>query len=152
MTSTTTAATSQQQTRMTRLAAWSQRHHWAAIGLWLVTLVAITVGSTVVGNDYRNDFSLPGTESQQLIDAYAEHAPDQEGDPVTVVVQARDGIEQSADDIDALAADQAPDPRSGTVSDDGTLALVTVVLDDQAGFVPTDDKVAIIDTAMDHEA
>ena len=52
---------------MTRLAGWSQRHHWTAIALWLVALVAITIGSTIAGNDYRNDFSLPGTESQELV-------------------------------------------------------------------------------------
>ena len=160
-TSTTTPATDERQTRMTRLAAWSQRHHWIAIGLWLVTLAAITVGSTLAGNDYRNDFSLPGTESQELIDAYAEHAPQQEGDPVTVVVQAEGGVDTATADIDELVADlsgldhvaavQPPDPRSGTVSDDGTLGLITVVLDDQTGFVPSDDKKAIIDTALEHE-
>ena len=130
--------------------------------LWLVALVAITIGSTVAGNDYRNDFSLPGTESQELIDAYAEHAPEQEGDPVTVVVQAEGGVDAVADEVDALvddlsgldhvAAVQPPDPQSGTVSDDGTLGIITVVLDDQTGFVPTEDKKAIIETAQDHEA
>ncbi len=160
-TSTTIPATAQRHTRMTRLAAWSQRHHWIAIGLWLVALVAITFGSTVAGNDYRNDFSLPGTESQELVDAYAEHAPQQEGDPVTVVVQAEAGVDTVTADIDELVADlsgldhvaavQPPDPQAGTVSDDGTLGLITVVLDDQTGFVPSDDKKAIIDTALDHE-
>ena len=162
MTTSMTRVTPERNTRMTRLAAWSQRHHWTAIALWLVALVAITIGSTVAGNDYRNDFSLPGTESQELIDAYAEHAPEQEGDPVTVVVQAEGGVDAVADEVDALvddlsgldhvAAVQPPDPQSGTVSDDGTLGIITVVLDDQAGFVPTDDKEAIIETAQDHEA
>ena len=161
MTTSTTRVTPERDTRMTRLAAWSQRHHWTAIVLWLVALVAITIGSTVAGNDYRNDFSLPGTESQELIDAYAEHAPEQEGDPVTVVVQAEDGVDAVADEVDALvddlsgldhvAAVQPPDPQSGTVSDDGTLGIITVVLDDQTGFVPTEDKKAIIETAQDHE-
>ncbi|MET0524744.1 MAG: MMPL family transporter [Nocardioides sp.] len=162
MTTSTTRVTPEHHTRMTRLAAWSQRHHWSAIALWLVALVAITVGSTVAGNDYRNDFSLPGTESQELIDAYAEHAPEQEGDPVTVVVQAEGGVEAASDEIDALVGDlsgldhvaavQPPDAQAGTVSDDGTLGIITVVLDDQTGFVPTEDKKAIIDTAQDHEA
>ena len=161
MTTSTAQVTPEHHTRMTRLAAWSQRHHWTAIVLWLVTLVAITVGSTVVGNDYRNDFGLPGTESQEMIDAYAEHAPDQEGDPVTVVVQSGDGLDAHAADVEALVADlsrldhvaavQPPDPRAGTVSDDGTLGIATVVLDDQTGFVPSDDKVAIVDAAKDHE-
>jgi len=160
-TSTAPHVTPEHHTRMTRLAAWSQRHHWTAIVLWLVALVGITVGSTLAGNDYRNDFSLPGTESQQLIDAYAEHAPDQEGDPVTVVVEAEGGVDSASEEVDALVADlsgldhvaavQPPDPRAGTVSEDGTLGIVTVVLDDQTGFVPADDKLAIIDTALDHE-
>jgi RND superfamily putative drug exporter len=162
MTTSTRDVTSGRETRMTRLAAWSQRHHWVAIALWFVTLVAITAGSTVAGNDYRNDFSLPGTESQELVDAYAEHAPDQRGDPVTVVVQAEDGVDVARGEISALvddlagldhvAAVQPPDPRGGTVSDDGTLGLVTVVLDDQSGFIPSDDRKAIIETAQDHEA
>jgi RND superfamily putative drug exporter len=162
MTTSTAPVTGERHTRMTRLAAWSQRHHWTAIGLWLVALVAITIGSTVAGDDYRNDFSLPGTESQQLLDAYAEHAPEQEGDSVTVVVQAEGGVDAAAGEVDALVEDlsaldhvaavQPPDRQSGTVSEDGALGLITVVLDDQAGFVPTDDKLAIIDTALDHEA
>jgi len=160
-TSTAPQITPEHHTRMTSLAAWSQRHHWTAIVLWLVTLVGITVGSTVAGNDYRNDFSLPGTESQELIDTYAEHAPDQAGDPVTVVVQAEGGVDSVPQEVDALVADlsgldhvaavQRPDPQAGTVSEDGTLGIVTVVLDDQTGFVPADDKKAIIDTALDHE-
>ncbi len=162
MTTSTKDVTRGGDTRMTRLAAWSQRHHWTAIALWLVALVAITAGSTVAGNDYRNDFSLPGTESQELIDAYAEHAPDQRGDPVTVVVQAEGGVESARAEVDELvealsgldhvAAVQPPDPRAGTVSDDGTLGIITVVLDDQTGFVPADDRKAIIETAQDHEA
>ena len=162
MTTTRPDVTPVRVTRMTRLAGWSQRHHWIAIGLWLVALVAITLGSTAAGNDFRNYFSLPGTESQELIDAYAEHAPAQQGDPVTVVVQAPDGVAGRAAEIDALVEDlgaldhvaavQPPDPRSGTVSDDGTLGIITVVLDDQTGFIPADDRLAIIETAQDHEA
>jgi len=162
MTTSTREATVERETRMTRLAGWSQRHHWVAIALWLVALVAITVGSTAAGNDFRNDFSLPGTESQELIDAYKEHAPEQQGDPVTVVVQAPDGVAGKAAEIDALVEDlsgldhvaavQPPDPQGGTVSEDGTLGLVNVVLDDQAGYIPADDRKAIIETAQDHEA
>ncbi|HYF72395.1 MAG TPA: MMPL family transporter, partial [Nocardioides sp.] len=147
--------------RMSRLAAWSQRHHWTAIALWAVALVAITAGSTVAGSDFENDFTLPGTESQQLLDAYAEHAPDQEGDSVMVVVQAAGGLDAQEQELarlwedlgalDHVAAVQPPAARAGTVADDGTLGIATVVLDDQAGLVPADDRVAIIDTALDHE-
>ncbi|MCD4533425.1 MMPL family transporter [Nocardioides sp. cx-169] len=148
-------------TRMTRLASWSQRHHWAAIGLWLVTLVAVTGTASAVGSDYGNDFTLPGTESQQLLDAFEEHAPEQRGDSITVVVQAEDGLQAHAGAVDDLAGDlgtlehvaavQPPDPRGGTVSEDGTVGIATVVLDDQAGLVPTEAKQSILDTALAHE-
>ncbi|MBM2614175.1 MMPL family transporter [Actinoplanes sp. LDG1-06] len=142
---------------MTRLAGWSQRHHWAAIGLWIVALAAILAGSTAAGSDYRNDFSLPGTESEQLLDAYDQR----QGDSITVVVQAAGGIQGQQARIDALLDDlrglahvtavQPPDPRTGSVSADGTVGLATVVLDEAAGFVPADDKRAILDTALGHD-
>jgi RND superfamily putative drug exporter len=153
--------TETRMTRMTRLAAWSQRHHWTAIVLWVVTLVGVSVASAAVGSDYRNDFTLPGTESQALLDAYAEHAPDREGDSITVVVLADDDIAAATDEIDALVADleplahvaavQPPDPQGGTQSPDGRLGLVTVALDDQAGVVPSGAKEAVLDTARAHD-
>ncbi|WP_269328945.1 MMPL family transporter [Kineosporia babensis] len=143
---------------MTRLAGWSQRHHWSAIGLWLLILVAITAGSTVAGNDYSNDFTLPGTESQELLDTYAEHSPQQTGDSIIVALQADGGLAGQQAPIDSLLADlrpldhvaavQPPDP----VSDDGTVGLATVLLDDAAGAIPADDRRAILDVALGHES
>lgn len=160
--STTTTSAPQTGSRMVRLAAWSQRHHWTAIALWLVALVAITSGSAVAGSAFENDFTLPGTESQQVLDAYAEHAPDQEGDTVMVVVQSAGGLEGQEGRLDGLWSDlagldhvsavQPPDAAGGTLTEDGTLGIATVVLDDQAGLVPAEDRVAIIDTALEHES
>ncbi|WP_236030173.1 MMPL family transporter [Paractinoplanes lichenicola] len=151
----------ERHTRMTRLAGWSQRHHWAAIALWIVALAAIIGGSTAAGSDYQNDFSLPGTESEQLLDAYAQHSPQQQGDSVTVVVQSARGIAAEQARIDALLADlrglahvaavQPPDPRTGGVSPDGTVGLATVALDDAAGYIPAGDKRAIMDAALAHD-
>lgn len=143
-----------------RLAHWSGRHHWAAILLWVVTLAAVTAASTALGDDYRNDFSLPGTQSQELVDAQEEHAPDQSGDSVSVVVQAAGGIEAVADEIAGLMDDlsglphvagtTAPDPQQDTVSEDGTIGLGTVMLDDQAGSIPADAKRELVETARAH--
>ena len=158
----TVQTTEPPRTFLTRLAERSRRHRWTAIVLWLVALVAITAASSALGDDYRNDFSLPGTESEQLMDAYAEHAPEQEGDSVTVVVQADGGLTAAEGRIDELVADlarldhvgavQPPDRRAGTVSESGDLGIATVLLDDRAGFIPIDDKKAIIDTAKSHES
>ena len=146
-------------TRLTRLAGWSQRHHWWAIAGWVVALVAISGGASVVGADYRNDFSLPGTESQALLDAYEEHAPGQEGDSVTIVVQAPDGVAQSGavadlvsavERLDGVAAVTPPDPRS-SISPDGTIGLATVLLDEPPGLTEHDEVRAVVDTAQGFE-
>jgi RND superfamily putative drug exporter len=147
---------------MVRLASWSQRHHWLAIALWAVCLVAITGISTVVGSDYRNDFSLPGTESQALTDAVDEHAPNSAGDTVTVIVQSDDGVATESDRIAGLVDDlskldhvssaTAPAAAGGTVSDDGEVGLISVQLDTTAASIPDDDVRAIIDTAKAHES
>ncbi len=82
--------------RFQRLAAWSYRHRWSAVALWVVVLAAVTVASQAVGSDYHNDFSLPGTESQRALDALREHAPAQAGDTVQVVVQDPGGVRTPA--------------------------------------------------------
>lgn len=146
--------------RMTRLAAWSQRHHWTAIVLWIVALVGITATSMAVGDDYRNDFSLPGTQSQELMDAQAEHLPEQAGDTVQVVLHDEAGIEARGSEIQAMLAELAevdhvagvepPDARGGTISEDGTVGLATVTLDDRAGMIPTEDRRELIEVAQSH--
>ena len=159
MTDTLTRTTAPRHTRMTRLAGWSQRHHWWAIGLWLVALVGITASAVAVGTDYNNSFSLPGTESQELVDAYEQHSPAQQGDTVTIVVEASDGVAGSdavADlvtavgDLDGVVAVEAPDPQ-GTISEDGTIGLAQVLLDEPPGENDPDDVRAVIDTAQNFE-
>lgn len=150
------------RTRFTRLAAWSRRHHWTAIVGWVAVLGAVTAGAAAAGNDYRNDFTLPGTQSQQLVELYAEHAPGQQGDSVTVVLQAPDGLEAQSGavqamvsnlaGIDRVAAVEPPTFQAGSVSEDGTLGLATVVLDDQAGDVPPETTTAILETAMSFQS
>lgn len=145
-------------TRLTRLSAWSRRHHWTAVVCWVLVLGGITAASAVAGDDYLNDFSLPGTESQELLDRYAEHAPEQEGDSVTVVTQADAGLDTQQAALTELVAAlegqdhvelvQPPSAESGTVNGDGTLGIVTVVLDGPSGEIPADSARDILDTAL----
>ena len=145
--------------RMERLATFAQAHHWTALLLWLVALIGITAASTAVGDDYGNDFSLPGTQSQEMVDLQAEHGLES-GDSVTVVLHDEDGWDATGDVLAPLAADfeavdhvagvRAPDARQGSVSEDGTTALVTIDLDREAGQVPTEVYEELIDLAEDH--
>ncbi|WP_198663592.1 MMPL family transporter [Jiangella endophytica] len=144
--------------RLERLAAWSQRHHWLAIGLWLVVLAGVTVLSQAVGDDYHDDHALPGTESQQLSDALEDAAPAQAGDSVQVVLHDEDGVEGRRDRVEPMLGElstlphvvhvSSPFDAPGAVSADGTVAYATVTLDGSATDVPADAVREIIDTAQ----
>ncbi|MBK1785293.1 MMPL family transporter [Prauserella cavernicola] len=137
--------------RLTRLAAWAQRRHWLALGLWIAVLAAITVTSQALGADYRDDHSLPGTESQQVIETFEREAPAEQGETVQLVLAHDDGVAQQRDRVEALlrevaalphiAGVQSPFATPGAVSADGTIAYATVALD---ADTPAEDVRALV--------
>jgi uncharacterized membrane protein YdfJ with MMPL/SSD domain len=143
-----------------RLASFAQRHHWIALLVWLSVLGATILAGQVVGSDYDNDFSLPGTQSQEMADLLEEHAPARSGDTVTIVLHDEQGWNASID-MTALTDDLAaidhveqvtgPDPRRGTVSGDGTTALTEVTLEGEQGDTPLTTFEHIIDVAETHQ-
>ena len=146
--------------RFARLASWSHRHHWWALILWAVTLVAVTGTSVAVGNDYRDDHTLPGTESQAVSDALADHDPAQSADTIQIVVHAddltgpdmRERVTSMLDDVDGLSpVDQVSDPyeSQGAISEDSTIAFADVTLDTLTADTDPADVRTIIDTAQD---
>jgi RND superfamily putative drug exporter len=137
--------------RFERLAAWSYAHRRRAVAVWVAVLVGVTAVATATGSDYRNDFSLPGTESQQATDTLERRAPAQAGDTIQIVVQDRDGI--PGERVDGMLADLRDLPHVAsvtepTVSRDGTIGYATVAFDGQDTDVPKEDVVRIIDTAQ----
>ena len=148
-------------TRMARLAGFAQRHHWTALLCWVVVLVGIAVAGQAVGDDYGNgsDVSLPDTQSQELADLLEKHAPEQTGDSVTVVLYDERGWDTDAD-LEALTDDLSaveqvetitpPALRQGTVSADGTLALVGVALEGEQGAAPPETYEQIVDVTRAH--
>jgi uncharacterized membrane protein YdfJ with MMPL/SSD domain len=128
-----------------RLASFSQRHHWTALLLWVVVLVGVTAAAQSIGDDYRNSFDIPGTQSQEMADLQAEHGGTT-GDEVRAVIHDERGWNTDQQAVDDLLADlavvphvesvEAADPQRGSVSEDGTTALVTVVMDAEAGELP----------------
>ncbi|MFJ6570739.1 MMPL family transporter [Streptomyces sp. NPDC091292] len=143
-----------------RLAHWSGRHRWGALLLWVLVVAAITVGSQAAGSSYRNDFSLPGTDSQAAADLMKEHGSLQAGDSVQIVfrdLRDPDGVRGDRADIaslldrvrglPAVADVRSPFADASAVSRDGTIAYATVTLDDKAESVAKEDVTRIIDTA-----
>ncbi|MGS2616660.1 MMPL family transporter [Micromonospora sp. LZ34] len=145
--------------RFERLAGWAHRHRWWAVLAWLVTLIAVTVGAQLVGANYRNDVSLPGTESQRALDTLRERAPVAANTSVQIVLADPAGLERPAtrdrvgdllDRVRALpsvadARDPYADP--GALSADRTVGYATVTLTGQAADVPDADVRRLVDTA-----
>ncbi|MFF2140255.1 MMPL family transporter [Streptomyces sp. NPDC058193] len=144
--------------RFGALAGWAQRHRWAALALWAAVLAAITLGSTAAGSAYRNDFTLPGTDSQSATDLFKKHGSDQAGDSIEIVFKDAAGVERAKARIEPMLAEvkQMPgiaDVRSpfsdvSAVSKDGTIAYASVTLDGRTEEVPREDVAQVIDVAQ----
>ena len=70
---------------MIGLSRWCIAHRrWVVVG-WILIAVLTTVIATGVGRNYATDFSLPGTESQHVVDLLKSEFPAQSGDTDTIV-------------------------------------------------------------------
>lgn len=143
-----------------RLAGWSYRRRWFAVAAWVAVLAAVTFASQAVGSAYYNDYSLPGTESQQALDTLREQQSDQANATVQVVMRQPDGLATPATRtqvealLDGVAAlpfvdgVRGPYAQPGAVSPDGTIGYATVTLDGTASDVPAADVHHLIEVAQ----
>ncbi|TCM45765.1 MMPL family transporter [Kribbella sp. VKM Ac-2568] len=143
-----------------RVSGWAMQHAGVAVFLWVLVLVGVTVGSTLVGNAYRDENSLPGTDSQRVIDVFREHQPGGETDSVQIVLHDEDGLTLPATKsqitgmlaevgkLPHVAAVADPFTAKGSLSTDGSTAYATVDLDVAAVDMPLADVRTIIDKAQ----
>jgi putative drug exporter of the RND superfamily len=142
-----------------RIAGWSYRHRWTAVVLWLAVLAGLAVTAQGVGPAYRNDFALPGTQSQQALDVLRAQAPVQAGATAQIVVQdgaglassaTRDRVEAMLDQIRGLphVADvRSPYAGASAISADGTIGYAIVTFDAEPQELPAPDVRAVVETA-----
>jgi RND superfamily putative drug exporter len=140
-----------------RISGWSYRHRWPAVVLWLLVLAGLTGAAQIVGPAYHNDFSLPGTQSQQALDLLRERSPVQAGATAQIVVQAPAGLgavrSQVEPMLDAVArlphvADvRSPYSQAAALSTDGTIGYATVTFDLESTDLPEADVRALLTTA-----
>jgi putative drug exporter of the RND superfamily len=138
--------------RFDRLAAWSYRHRWLALVLWLVVLAGTTLAAQTVGSAYHNDHSLPGTESQRVADTLAAHGQTRT-ESVQIVVRHDGGVRQAQGRITAMLEQvrglpgvtqvSGPFEDGSAISRDGRIAYATVAV----GETAEEDIRRIIDTA-----
>ncbi|HEX3977799.1 MAG TPA: MMPL family transporter [Solirubrobacteraceae bacterium] len=136
---------------MVRLSRWCIAHRRWVIGGWLLVAVLTTVIAGAVGRQYATDFSLPGTESQHVLDLLGSQFKAQSGDVDTIVFRHANG---SIDDpavrnaMTPLLARVAKMPHvvsvvspytsegAVEVSKDRTTAFATVNYDKRANQLP----------------
>ncbi|MFD5800758.1 MMPL family transporter [Streptomyces sp. NPDC127020] len=144
--------------RFGALAGWAQRHRWTALALWVIVVAAITLGSTAAGSAYRNDFTLPGTDSQTATDLFEQHGSDQAGDSIQIVFEDTAGIESAKDRVEPMLAEvrrmpgiadvRSPFTDTSAISEDGTIAYASITLDGKTEEVPKEDVAEVIDVAQ----
>jgi putative drug exporter of the RND superfamily len=154
------AITAAGRSRFERIAGWSFRHRWWALALWLVAFLGVSVAAQAVGGAFRNDFSLPGTESQRALTILERHAPAQAGATVQIVMQDPGGLTRPATrtrvesmldqtrHLPHVANVVGPYDNPTAMAAGATIAYATVTLDRQATDVPVDDIRRVIDTAQ----
>ncbi|MEU0916792.1 MMPL family transporter [Streptomyces cyaneofuscatus] len=132
-----------------RTGEWCARHFLTVLVLWVAALAGLQVLQHAYGGDYSDDFSLPGTQSQDGLDVLKAHAPQAGGYSAQVVLHdagkpltsVSDQIATAVADLeklpDVLSAQNPlpssgstppppPDPNTGPLSTDQKTAYITV--------------------------
>ncbi len=137
---------------LARVAGWAQRHRWLAVALWALILIGVTVTSGLTGSAFHDDNSLPGTESQQVVDRLQHTA--HSGAGAQIVLKADDGLAAHRSVIESMLRDVRLQPHVRsvtapfeTLSADGRIGYATVTFDAASTDLPYDDIVKFADAA-----
>lgn len=141
-----------------RIAGFAYRRKWIALILWVAVLFGVWGVATAVGDAYRNDTSLPGTEAQAAADLLEEHGAERAGDTIDIVLHDEGGLTGLRDRVDPMLAEVAELPNVGgvlsvydnpaAVSADGTIGYATVQLEVPSDDMPVEDTERILDAAQ----
>lgn len=86
-----------------RLGKFSYRHRWLVISLWLAVLLAVGGSAAAFHGTMSNNFQIPGTETQRMLDKLKKDLPESAGGTAGVVFEA-DGGQFSQAGKDAVTA------------------------------------------------
>ena len=137
---------------LARLARACALHPWRAIGVWIAFLVLAVGASTMFGGRLVNEFTIPGSETQQATDLLKAKFPDNAGDSAMVVFTSDKGVTGKSAQAGVAAAQKAAakvphvvsvgDPyaqKAGGISKDGTIGFFDVRFDKSASEVEKAD-------------
>ncbi len=144
-----------------RLGRSCARWHWAVIAGWIVIVLGLVLARNAFGGDFSNDYSVPGSESQNGLDTLSDAFPQAGGFAGQIVyaapsgktvADAEDAVNTSVTNATALdhvlsAVSPFAIPNSPQISQDGTIAYATINFD-----VPTtsldEDYLSEFDSAI----
>jgi putative drug exporter of the RND superfamily len=145
---------------MQTLSRWCITHRRAVIVGWVLLAIGMTVIASAVGRQYANDFSLPNTESQHVVDLLKSEFPSQGGDVDQIVFHTTKGTVQSPAVRNAIepllqkvqtmphvASVTSPYSPGGAfeISKDGRTAFATVTYTKRANLLPNDTGKPLLD-------
>jgi putative drug exporter of the RND superfamily len=123
-----------------RLGGWAFDNRWKVLGGWLVVLVAVVMCAAAFAGETNDEFTVPGTESQEAQDLLEERFPAASGATARMVFEAPQGQTfadpevQGAVEESLSAAANGEDVTSvtnpfedGTISENGQIAFADVV-------------------------
>ena len=136
---------------LARLARTLAQHWKRSLAVAIVVLILLGVAAGA-GGEAADDFSIPGTESQQALDLFKAHSPAFAGADSTLVFSVDEGRitdPQNREAVDGALADVAKLPhvetvenpfgRDGRVSEDGRIAASDVRYDVEATELDKED-------------
>ncbi|WP_454085825.1 MMPL family transporter [Georgenia sp. Marseille-Q6866] len=85
-----------------RLGRWSARHRWATVITWLVVIALAATGAATLSEPLSDEFSIPGSRFQVVLDDLQEEIPEAAAGIGTVTFSAEDGF---TDEQQAAVAD-----------------------------------------------
>jgi putative drug exporter of the RND superfamily len=144
---------------MVGLTRWCIAHRRWVIPGWIAVAVLTTVIAGVVGRQYANDFSLPGTEAQRALDLLTHEFQAQSGDADTIVFHYSRGTIAAAPVKAAVRSlltrvakvkhvETVISPYSAAgrqqVSRDGHTAFAAVNFDERANLLPNKTGIPIL--------
>ncbi|WUP61242.1 MMPL family transporter [Streptomyces sp. NBC_00258] len=114
-----------------RLGRLAFRRRRLVLLAWIAVLVAAVIGVSSVSGSTTDDFTLPGTQSQQAIDLLEKEFPQASaaGAAARVVIEAPDGQKLTSaahkQEVESLVSDLRKAPQVASVTDPFTAGLVS---------------------------
>ncbi|MEU5884146.1 MMPL family transporter [Spirillospora sp. NPDC047279] len=143
-----------------RVAGFAHRRRWLALFLWVAVLGGVWTVASIAGDDYRNDFSLPGTESQRAADLLTAHGAARAGDTLEIVLHRDAGLRDpgvqrrvtamlgEVSGLPNVGQVRGPYEGGGAISADGTTGFATVMLKVPSQDMPKADTQRVFDAAQ----